>query len=147
MTVIARHPIIAALGPWLEAITGRPCGRLQSPPNRPYPYNVLYNIPGGSVSGPPLTAPEADVAFVVQVNSVSLDPGEVENLADGVRAAFLERHPLSGELLRSAPELDGWVIHDRELDAGLGNTEYSGAPPNRVFTTSERYILHATPTH
>ena len=146
MSVVARMPITRSLGPWLEAITGRPCGRLQSPPNRPYPYNVLYAIPGGGFEGPALTAPDADASIVFQVNSVALDPAETEALGDGVREAFLGRDS-KGAFLYQPPELPGgWRIIDRTPDGGLGGMEYSGAPTNRVFTMSERYVFHLTPS-
>lgn len=142
--VLERAPLTTALAEWLEAAVGRPVGRLQSPVSRPFPYAVLYAVPGGSFSGPGLAHPDADAGVVYQVNCVALRDTEAEELADAVRAVVLGRDG-TGAFTTPAPALAGWSLIDRAPDGNPGGVEYNGAPPKRVFTATERFVFYVTP--
>lgn len=145
MTALLRRELLTdALGDWLDVHLTRPVGRLQAPSGRPFPYHVLYAIPGGAFDGPPLTDPDADASVVYQLNSVALSPAESERLADDARAVILGR--TGGTFDVPHPELAGWSFMDRRPDAGLPGSEYAGTPPTRVFTTSERFVFDLTPS-
>lgn len=147
---VPRSPVSQALGPWLEAIVARPVAVFvapNAPPwsdarSRPFPYVILYSVPGGGYWGPPLRAPNGAASFIYQANAVALRGEQSEELGDAVRDAFLGRAP-SGAFTHDPPALPGgWAVIDRDADGAPGATEYSGQPPKRVFTTSERYVIH-----
>lgn len=142
--VLERAPLTTALATWLEEAVGRPVGRLQSPVNRPFPYSVLYAVPGGSFSGPGLAHPDADAGVVYQVNSVALRDTQAEELADAVRSVILGRDG-AGAFTTPPPALVGWTIIGRGPDGNPGGVEYSGTPPKRVFTAAERFVFYVTP--
>ena len=144
-TVLEAAPLTNALHAWLEGLALRPVGKLQSPPNRPFPYHVLYSVPGGGYDGPPLSGPDEDATVVYQVNTVALDPDAAGDNADHVRRLMLGRVPATGAFEVPAPSVDGWRIIDRRPDGGTPGAEYSGAPPKRVFTIAERFVLVVTP--
>lgn len=145
--MIQRTELTAKLTELLENSTGRQFGRSQSPPNNPFPYGVVYTVPGGSFSGPVLSTPEADAACVYQINTVALSDLESSMLMDTVRATLLERSP-KGRFAVPFPTLStGYTVIDRRPDGGPGDMTYQGAPPKRVFTSTERFVLHVTPTN
>jgi hypothetical protein len=145
--VLERNVLSDAVTRWLADNLDRPVGRGQAPPGqdgeRPFPYAILYTIPGGSFSGGPLVEPDADASVVYQINCAALRVNQAEQLADAARAVMLER--TSTGFTIPSPEVPGWVIIDRAPDGAPGGTEYSGTPPKRVFTAAERYVLHVTP--
>jgi hypothetical protein len=145
MAVFSRRVTTEALASWLGGLTERPIGAGQAPPDRPFPYLVVYEIPGGSFSGPALSEPAADVEAVWQINAVALRWAQAVELSDAVREYLLDRDPASGHFSHQSLAVPGWTVMDREPYGGPGDVQYSGAPPKRVFTASERYVLHLTP--
>jgi hypothetical protein len=145
MAVFSRRLATEALAEWLESLTGRPTGKGQGPADRPFPYLAVYEIPGGSFSGPVLADPAADVEAIWQINAVALRWAQAVELADAVREYLLDREPTSGQFVHQGLTVPGWSLMDRAPYGGPGDTQSSGAPPKRVFTASERYALHLTP--
>lgn len=100
------------------------------PPNTTLPYLCLYQLPGGSYSGPPLSAPEADLTIVYQVDAVGTRRDQAQYLADKARTLTLG--PTAPGL--SAPT--GW----RECARLAADT-----PPGVIRTPDARNPLYSVP--
>lgn len=125
---------------------GMPVGDGEIPagahPKMDRPYLIVWALPGGGFSGPPLHAPHDDVVWVYQVDAVGRRRDQVEFAADAVRDLFVGR--VDGAL-SVFPDRPGWAVADREPDGSPGGITSVGEPPNRVLTASQRFRLHTTP--
>jgi len=129
-----------ALAAYLEAETGFPVGRAQAPKAEP-PHYVVYVIPGGSYDAQgPLDGNYGDAGMVYQINGVGLRDDQAEWLLDRARELLL------GQATTDMSLPDGWRLKGVSPDGGgPGGVEYSGSPPNRRFTASERFVVSVTP--
>lgn len=120
-------------------------GRPEAPSGLPlkYPYNVVFSVPGGSVSGPPLGQASGDALYLYQVDSVGKNRKQTEQAADRIREWVVGRTP-AGVFVVQAPDPDGLRISDRIVDGTPGAPLQEGQPPNEVFTVSETYGLYVT---
>lgn len=100
-----------------------------------YPYSCLYSIDGGSYSGPPLTAPEADLTALFQVDAVGTRRDQAQWLADKIKEVTLGRGP-GGQLLYPLSVPTGW----REC-ARLA----AGTPPGVIRDPTAKNPLYSVP--
>lgn len=110
-----------------------------------YPYHVLYSVPGGYVSGPPMGQAQGDALFLFQLDSVGLTRDQAEQAADRARNWLVGR-TIHGEFVVQPPDPDGVRIHDRIVDGTPGAPLQEGQPPREVFTVSETYGIHVSVT-
>lgn len=125
----------------LAAATGRPGDVREIKADTQPPYFILYPVPGGGYSGPPLSKPDADVQTVYQVTSVGTSPESAEWLADRIRVAMLGRSTL-GSFSTDIDAPNGMSIVDRTPDGGPGGVDAEGS----VYSIAERFNLHLTPS-
>jgi hypothetical protein len=100
-------------------------------------------IPGGGYDGPPLRDPNADAAFVYQVDSVGRTRSQAEWAADVARRTVLARN--NGTFQVPFPDLEALVVINRDADTNPGGVTPQGEGINRVYTVSERFVLFVTP--
>ena len=146
---MSNTPNRAAVTQWLlDLVTGalpgaQKCGDMRAEltvesGQTVYPYHVLWPIPGGSVSGPPLGQAQGDARFVYQIDSVGRTRAQAEMGADRIREWVAGRTP-QGAFVVQAAAPEGLAIHDRIVDGTPGAPLTEGQPPNEVFTVSETY--------
>jgi hypothetical protein len=111
--------------------------------NKIYPYWVVFSIPGGSVTGPPMGQAQGDARFSIQLDSVGLTRGQAEMAADRARNWVVGRTS-AGVFVVVRPDPDGLRIHDRIVDGTPGAPLQEGQNPNEVFTVSETYAIDVT---
>lgn len=104
------------------------------PPNTTLPYVCLYQIPGGSYSGPPLWDPEADLTAIFQVDAVGTRRDQAQWLADKVKNVTLGR--VAGQLQYPLSPPAGW----RECARLAADT-----PPGVIRSTDARNPLYSVP--
>lgn len=143
MTTIAQEDVFTAVISMLRAQQAFPVGDGE-PPDDEVPYYIVYPIEGGGYFGPPLTNPEADAAVVLQVNSVGRRRDQAQRLGTIARNLVLGRQ--ASGAFQNAITGSTFVVAHRRPDGGPAGTDYSGRPPDRLFTARERYVLHVTPT-
>ena len=114
------------------------------PVDAQFPYWVVYQIPGGEGYGPPLTDPDADTQIVVQVDSVAGRRDQAQLNRDRAANVMLSRR--GGALQYDMGAIAGWAFCGRMRNDVPGGVEVEGAPPNAVFTASDRYTIAVTPT-
>lgn len=136
MTVVARRSWTSALADFLASDTGVPVGRNRAPVTDDARYYVLWSIPGGGLSGPPLADPHADAALVYQVDSVGVRDDQVEWLADLAREAMLERAKAG------VVPMPGWGVMGVWPDGAVGAPDGEG----EVLSAAERFVVKVTPT-
>lgn len=108
-----------------------------------YPYHVVYSIPGGSLSGPPLGQSSGDAVFPYQVDSVGRTRSQAQKAADRVRNWIVGR-TAAGVFVVQAADPDGLQISDRIVDGTPGAPLQEGQPPKEVFTVSDTIGIHVT---
>lgn len=109
----------------------------------PYPYGVLHVV-SSTRWGAPLSDPDRELILHVQLDCVGRRPDQARELQDRARGALIDVD-LVGEYLNPGPEQrDDWTVVRREHEAGPTPIDDAGEPPDRVFTTSERFTIHAT---
>jgi len=109
-----------------------------------YPYSCLYQVPGGSYSGPPLTGPEADLTAIFQVDAVGTRRDQAQWLADKIKEVTLGRGP-SGQLLCSLNAPTGWRECARlAADTPPGVIRDSTAP-TPLYSVPQRFAVVITP--
>jgi hypothetical protein len=142
--VIDRRPVTQSFVELLEEGTDMPIGLGEVPARLPKkPWGIVHVIDGGGFDGPALTDPDADAAFVYQVDSVGFTVDQVQWMDDLVRRTVLARH--HGAFQVPFPEVEGVQVQDRRPDTAAGTAVPEGEPPNRVYTISGRYSIHVTP--
>lgn len=139
-----RRHLIKSFQELLELGTGRPSAYGRAPDVHSGMYTTLHAMPGGELSGPPLTAPEADGWQVFQVDSVAGRDDQAIWLADRVRKSVLDRFD-DGAFKLALEIPGGWRVNDRMLSGGFGQPESEGRAPNLTYTVSERFSVHLTP--
>lgn len=138
---------------WLLALiraqlpAGQTCGDMRAVNNASgelvYPYRVVYPIPGGSLSGPPMGQAQGDALYVFQVDSVGKTREQADEAADDVREWVVGRKP-DGTFVVPAADPNGLRIHDRIVDGTPGAPLQEGQPPNEVITVSETYGIYCS---
>lgn len=117
-----------------EAPTGQPL---------PYPYRVVYSIPGGGMSGPPLGQAFGDAIYPYQVDSVGKTYDEAERAGADVLEWVVGRGA-DGQFVVPGGSPSGIRISDRIMDGTPGAPLQEGQPPNQVFTVSHTFGLYVT---
>lgn len=146
--MIDRRPVTSALLLMLVEASGKPVG-LGEPPSGiddSEPWGILHSIPGGGYEGS-LNDPNSDIAFVYQVDSIGRSIGQVEWMADLIRRTMLAR-TASGSFQVAFPVLEGSIVNDRRPDTTPGGVIAEGevSTNTRVYTISERFSVHVTPS-
>jgi hypothetical protein len=122
---------------------GSKCGDHKSPAIAVHPYPVLYSIPGGTVSGPPLADAQADADLVYQLDSVGRTRDQAEELA-GRMLNWVVGRARDGKFLVVTANPDGHIIHDRIAEGSIGAPLAEGTQPNEVYTVSQRFVISVT---
>jgi hypothetical protein len=144
VSTVDRQPITDWFMRLLEAGTGRPVVRADEVPSSPdYPFSVVHPIEGGSFSGSPLYAPDADADFVYQVDAVGVRQDSAEWLADTTRRTVLARHDHRHQVNVELPQ--GYRIASREPYVGpggpiAGESSTDGKQAS-VVSWPERYLI------
>lgn len=109
-----------------------------------YPYDIVYQLPGGSADPmPDLDADYRPVVVVFQVTTVSNLRNQCQRSAARARDLIVGRNP-TGELAYELPVPAGWRC-DRWPDPAMPGVDRVGAPPSAVFNQAARYLLALTP--
>lgn len=109
-----------------------------------YPYLALFAIPGGSFSGPPLTAPDADAELVYQLDAMGTRRDQAQALGDWAAARLLGREADGGYTFDFG-EIVGWVVAGRmPTDTTPGGVEVVPATPT-LYRDTRRYTIALTP--
>lgn len=149
MTVPNRSTITDAFLLLLRSSTGQPIGDHTAPSQAEmtdeefFPYAIVYSIEGGELTGPPLSAPEADGEFVYQVTSVGTTRKQAEWMADRARRTVLAR--TSGQYQVEMVSPAGTKIRGRIPDGGAGPVDVEGEEPNEIYSVPERFRILTTP--
>lgn len=115
------------------------------PPDATHHYWLVTHIAGGGYGGPPLTQPEADTTLVYQVDSVGARRDQAQWAADKAATIMVGRGA-GGALTFALAMPAGWNECARMRNDVPGGVEVEGAPPNLVFTASNRFEVVVTPT-
>lgn len=110
-----------------------------------YPLAVLHSIAGGGYSGPPLTAPEADVAYTYQVDVVGTRVDQVEKGRDELHARLVGRDA-AGAFLHALEEIPGWAWVYRLSSGTPDGVDVEKAPQGTICTAVQRYTVVLTPS-
>lgn len=110
------------------------------------PLSVLHSIAGGSYFGPYLTDPEADAAYVYQVDVVGSRLDQVEKGMDEQRELLLGRN-LDGSFKHALEVVPGFVWADRLPGDTPGGVDAVKDPTGTVFTASHRFTVVLTPSN
>lgn len=114
-----------------------------APDERRMPYVVIYQIPGGGFSGPPLVGPQDDAEIVFQLDGVGMLRGSAQWARDWACEVLAGRNP--GGSFRFALSLPvGLSVCDRLLDDTVSGVEREGNPPNATFTAAQRVRVAVT---
>lgn len=150
---MSQTPDRAAVTQWVvDFITaqlppGQICGdaKPDAPDGQPlvYPYRVVYSIPGGGMSGPPLGQSHGDAVYPYQIDSVGHTRAEAEAAAAEVMEWMVGRRP-DGSFVATMSGPSGIRISDRIVDGTPGAPLQEGQPPNQVFTVSHTFGLYVT---
>lgn len=115
-------------------------------PDEPsYPIAVLHSIPGGGLSGPPLTDPTADCAYVYQFDVVGTRVDQVEKGRDELELLVYGRDP-DGAFLHALKPIPGWGWVDRLPGDTPGGVEVVKAPSGTICTATTRTTVALTPS-
>lgn len=104
------------------------------PPSTTLPYVCLYQLPGGSYSGPPLWDPEIDLTAIFQLDAVGTRRDQAQWLADKVKGVMLGR--INGQLQHILGAPVGW----RECARLAADT-----PPGVIRSTEAKNPLYSVP--
>jgi hypothetical protein len=135
-------PIVEWFRHLLYQGTGRGVGDSEAPDGRPFPYAVVHLI-GATFDGPGLYAPDADAAISFQVDSVGRTVKSARWLSDRARLTVLARDSGSFQVKLDPPA--GYEIVDRSEDGGPQAPSPGGNQSDRLWTVSERFVIHTTP--
>ena len=144
--MIDRRPITKAFKQMLETATGMPVGLVEPPPLvAGKPWGIIHSVDGGGYDGS-LGDPNSDAAFVYQVDSSGRTLEQSEWMADLVRRTVLARAGVGFQV--SFPPVPGVVVNDRRPDTTPGGASPEGevSTNTRVYTVSERFSIHVTPS-
>jgi hypothetical protein len=109
-----------------------------------YPYLGVFSVPGGFYSGPPLTAPNADVQLVYEMRAMGTRRDQAQLLGDSVAELLLGRDP-DGTFRVPFSPVPGWAVCDRiPTDTEPGGVEVVPGPTT-LYQDSRRYTIALTP--
>jgi len=126
--------------------TGQKCGNHRAEPvydtNQKviFPFLVAHMVPGGSQSGPPLGAAQADATYVFQVDSVAMDPGTALAMSSRVNH-WVAGRTAAGVYAVVTDDPDGIRISDRIGSGSPGAPLLEGSPPTEVYTVSDLFEI------
>ena len=103
------------------------------------PYVVVYGIPGGDMSGPPLTAPEADSEVYFQATCVGGTASQAVWMSDKVREIVVGRQATGSFTVPLT--INGAAVLDRYSEFGLPAAVQSGT----LWQAAARYCVVVTP--
>lgn len=113
------------------------------PVKPPYPYWVLYAIPGGSSDPmPDLDKRGDEVTAAWQLTAVSKFRNQAQQLARVCHDLVVARTGAAWAYAIVVP--DGWVCTDRTADQPAGVIR-TGQTPNAIFTAPLRFTLTLCP--
>lgn len=147
MNVPSQQEVTDALLAMLNAglPNGVDAGDHRAPEPIAYPYVILYAVPGGRYTGPPLVAPYSDAWFVYQISSVGERRDQAQRTADTVRNLMVGHDLTTGALATALNLPAGWRVCARLQEATPPGVEPEGEPPNQVFTVPEQFTIVVTP--
>ncbi len=131
----------------LLSATGKPVGDIEVPvlPDPNSAYCIVYPVPGGGFSGPPLVAPDTDAELIFQVTSAGKTREQAQWMAARTRMVVTDRL-VSGVFQVTGPAPpDGWQVIDRQPVGGPGGVDAEGKLPHRVYSVPDRYRIYVTP--
>ena len=134
--------VTTALREFLEIYSEHPVGDHAAPTSRPdvlipseAPYSVLYAIPGGKTTGPPLGYTDSIAYFEYQITTVGLRRDQTQMLMQKIREVMIGRDldfSLKYKLI-----VPGLVIMDRELASVPSGVTIAG----KLFNAMETYFI------
>lgn len=147
---IARTPVTNGLLAMLRDVVARPVGDAVVPgpltgTDDLVPYTIVYGMPGGRYTGPPLLGSETSAQLVYQVTSVGETREQAEALADRNRDAILAMHTDAAGWLNPISAGPGRHVMSRDTVAGPGEAVAGDGPPDSVWHVDERFVLHVEP--
>ena len=107
-------------------------------PDATLPYVVIYGIPGGEFSGPPLVDPEAIAEFYFQTTCVGGTASQANWMADQVRALVTGR-TATGDF-STALTIAGAAVMDRYSLDGTPAAE----PTGPLYQSTPRFCIVVT---
>lgn len=109
-----------------------------------YPYLAVFAIPGGSFSGPPLTAPDADAELIYQLDAIGTRRDQAQAMGDWAAGVVVGREA-SGLFRVSFEDIPGWKVADRmPTDTTPGGVEVVPAATT-LYRDTRRFTLALTP--
>ncbi|MFC7794657.1 hypothetical protein [Streptomyces cinereoruber] len=148
--MIDRLPVTKAVADTLAAVSKMPVGRGAAPPGKEPPYYLLTTI-STTPSGSPLADDHSELSVVYQVTAVTgpaaTTPGsyavadQAEWMADKARAAFLARHPDTGQWLHPIT-VPGAKVYARSLEIEPGG---SNDETDAIINNVQRFRVDLTP--
>lgn len=108
-------------------------------------YLLLQTISGGGTSGPPMTAPDADITMVFQFDCIATRRDAAQYL-QGRLYAFLLGRADDGSFATPITLPTSRRVADRMLDSAPGGVEVQGTPPQYLYVTQDRFTLTITPS-
>jgi len=111
----------------------------------PYPYGLLYRLPGGSADATPdLAMSLRDVTVPYQVTAVSNLRNQCEHAGREFRDRIFARE--LGGWKNPLPMPDGWTCTARLIDPVMPGVDQAGTQPNVVFSQPFRFYLTVSPS-
>jgi hypothetical protein len=109
-----------------------------------YSYLGVFSVPGGFYSGPPLTAPNADVQLVYEMRAIGTRRDQAQLLGDSTAELLLGRDA-DGAFRVPFNPVPGWAVCDRmPTDTEPGGVEVVPGTPT-LYQDSRRYTIALTP--
>lgn len=110
------------------------------PVKPPYPYGILYRIPGGSADATPdLGISMRDVTVAFQVTAVSNYRNQCEFTGRQFRDRIFDRELGGWKYSIAMP--DGWFCTARLIDPVLPGVDQAGQQPTVTYSQPSRFYL------
>ncbi len=113
------------------------------PPDAGQFYAVLYQIPGGSLSGPGLGV-QSDVAVAFQVDAVGGRRDQTQYLTDRIREIVTGQEP-NGAYSHAMTAPEGWTVQARLTPDGLPGAYRDSSAPTPIYQAPQRFTIVFTP--
>lgn len=114
------------------------------PASAVFPYHVLFQIPGGSWSGPPLWDPTADAALVFQIDSIGNRRDQAQWAGDRAARVFLER--TGGVLTHTLTPPAGWSECARLPADTPPGVQRDTSVTTPLYFVQQRFMVVLTPS-
>ncbi len=122
---------------------GPPVYDYEVPTTPPGAYAVLYQIPGGSLTGPGLGA-QNDAAVAYQVDAVGRRRDQAQYLADRIREIIFGQDT-NGRYSHGLTTPAGWVSAARLATDGLPGVYRDPSAPTPLYQAVQRFTVVFTP--